>query len=143
MVSLADVVKREKLTAHLDSISGRLQNDGFIADAAKHDFVYITTWGIEEVKRVTQKAAPPEAAKPAPVAAPPPPPEPPKAVPPPEPPKAEAKNAAELRQAAERARELAQVLEEVVTAGGTPAQRRAKAKKALAAATAAVEKAFA
>ena len=142
MVNLADVVRREKLTAHLESISSRLQNDGFIADAPKHDFVFITTWGVEEVKRVTQPAAPPAPvpATPAPAPAPPKP-EPPPA--PPEPPKAEAKNAPELRQAAERSRELAAVLDELVTSGGTAAQRRAKAKKAVAAATAAVEKAFA
>ena len=52
-------------------------------------------------------------------------------------------DAAALRDAAERARDLATVLDELATgAGGTGAQRKAKARKALAAATAAVEEAF-
>ena len=56
---------------------------------------------------------------------------------------AEPKNAGALREAAAKARELATTLEELATgAGGTGAQRKAKAKKALAAVSAAVEEAF-
>jgi hypothetical protein len=86
----------------------------------------VTTWGIEEVRRIAGAVPVPAgtaAAVPAPFAAP--------------------KNAEALRAAAGKARDLSDALEELATgAGGTAAQRRAKAKKALAAASAAVEEAF-
>lgn len=126
MVSIVDVLKQEKLFGSADMILNKLHTEGWIADASKRDHVYVTTWGIEEVRR-TAGAAPAPAA-PAPVAA---------------PKGAEPKNAAALRSAAGKARELAETLEELAAeAGGTGAQRKAKAKKSLAAVTAAVEEAF-
>jgi hypothetical protein len=125
MVSIVDVLKQEKLFGSVDTILNKLQAEGWIADAPKKDHVFVTTWGIEEVRR----AAAPAAGSKAPEAA------APKA--------AEPKNAAALREAAEKARELAASLEELATgAGGTGAQRKAKAKKALAAVASAVEEAF-
>ena len=125
MVSIFDVLKQEKLFGSAEMILSKLQAEGWVADASKRDHVYVTTWGIEEVRRVSAPSpathvAPAAAAKPA-----------------------EPKNAGALREAAAKARELATTLEEVATgAGGTGAQRKAKAKKALAAVTAAVEEAF-
>lgn len=130
MVSIVDVLKQEKLFGSADMILNKLHSEGWIADASKRDHVYVTTWGIEEVRRT---AAVPVPAAPTPVA--------PPAVAAPK--AAEPKNAAALREAAGKARELAAALEELATgAGGTGAQRKAKAKKALAAAAAAVEEAF-
>ena len=121
MVSLVDVLKQEKLFGSIEMISGRLHAEGWIADAPRQDHIFVTTWGIEEVRRSASPAAPAAAA--------------PKA--------AEPKNAAALRDAASKARELADLLDELATgAGGTGAQRKAKAKKALAATSAAVEGAF-
>ena len=118
MVSVFDVLKQEKLFGSAEMILRKLQAEGWVADASKADHVYVTTWGIDEVRRVSAPA--PAAAKPA-----------------------EPKNAGALREAAARARELATTLDELATgAGGTGAQRKAKAKKALAAVTAAVEAAF-
>lgn len=127
MVPIVDVLKQEKLFGSVDMILNKLHSEGWIADAPKKDHVFVTTWGIEEVRKT---AAPAAAPVPAPKA--------------PEPTAAKGagpKNAAALREAAEKARELAATLEELATgAGGTGAQR--KAKKALAAAAAAVEEAF-
>jgi len=126
MVPIVDVLKQEKLFGSVDMILNKLHSEGWIADAPKKDHVFVTTWGIEEVRKTAAAAAP--AAKAAEASA-------PKA--------AEPKNAAALREAAAKARELAAALEELATgAGGTGAQRKAKAKKALAAASAAVEEAF-
>ncbi|MCL4810211.1 MAG: hypothetical protein KJ062_20825 [Thermoanaerobaculia bacterium] len=129
MVSIVDVLKQEKLFGSADMILNKLHSEGWIADASKRDHVYVTTWGLEEVRRSAGAAPVPEAAgAPAPVA-------PPKA---PEP-----KNAEALRAAAGKARELADALEELATgAGGTVAQRKAKAKRALSAVSTAVEEAF-
>jgi hypothetical protein len=128
MVSIVDVLKQEKLFGSLEMIQSKLEAEGWIAVAPKRDHVFVTTWGIEEVKRT---AAPPAAPAPSPA---------PKA---PEPKAAEPKNAGALREAAAKARDLAAALEELATgAGGTGAQRKAKAKKALAAAASAVEEAF-
>lgn len=125
MVSIVDVLKQEKLFGSADMILNKLHAEGWIADAPKKDHVFVTTWGIEEVRK---SAAPTATAK---------------APEPPAPKAAEPKNAAALREAAGKARELAAALEELATgAGGTGAQRKAKAKKALAAAAAAVEEAF-
>ena len=122
MVPIVDVLKQEKLFGSADMILDKLHSEGWIADAPKKDHVFVTTWGIEEARKAS--AAPAAAAPPAPKAA-------------------EPKNAAALREAAAKARELADALEELATgAGGTGAQRKAKAKKALAAASAAVEEAF-
>ena len=111
-------------------ILGKLQAEGWVADASKRDHVYVTTWGIDEVRRVSAPAPAPAAVAPAAAA--------PVAAKPPEP-----KNAGTLREAASKARELATTLEELATgAGGTGAQRKAKAKKALAAVAASVEEAF-
>ena len=122
MVSIVDVLKQAKLFGSADTIVNKLQAEGWIADAPKKDHVYVTTWGIEEVLRASPGAKAPE-----PAAA--------KA--------AEPKNAAALREAAGKARELAAALEELATgAGGTGAQRKAKAKKALGAVSAAVDEAF-
>lgn len=130
MVSIVDVLRQLKLFGSADMILGRLQAEGWVADASKEGHVYVTTWGIEEVRRVT--APPPAAAAPPAVAA-------PAAAPKP----AEPKNADALRAAAAKARDLATALEELASGGGgTGAQRKAKAKKALAAVTAAVEEAF-
>lgn len=123
MVPIVDVLKQEKLFGSVDMILNKLHSEGWIADAPKKDHVFVTTWGIEEVRKT---------AAPAPKAA-----EPPVAKAP------EPKNAAALREAAAKARELAAALDELATgAGGTGAQRKARAKKALAAASAAVEGAF-
>lgn len=120
MVSLVDVLKQEKLFGSADTIGNRLQAEGWIADAPKKDHVFVTTWGVEELQR-SAAGTPAGGTK---VAAP--------------------KNAAALRAAAGAARDLAATLEELADgAGGTPAQRKARAKKALAAATEAVEEALA
>ena len=130
MVPIVDVLRQEKLFGSADMIVGKLQSEGWIADAAKKDHVFVTTWGIEEVRKTT---APAGAAAPAPAPA----------APPAAAKAAEPKNASALRDAAAKARELAATLEELATgAGGTGAQRKARAKKALAAASAAVEEAF-
>ena len=125
MVPILEVLRQEKLFGSADTILNKLHAEGWIADAPKKDHVFVTTWGIEEVRR---SAAPAAAAR----------------TPDPSEPKASGpKNAAELRGAAEKARELAATLEELATgAGGTGAQRKAKAKKALAAVSAAVDEAF-
>ena len=125
MVSVFDVLKQEKLFGSAEMILGKLQAEGWVADASKKDHVYVTTWGIEEVRRVTAPAPAPAAGAPA------------------APKPAEPMNAGALREAAARARELATALEELAAgAGGTGAQRKAKAKKAVAAVSAAVEEAF-
>ncbi|HYN43266.1 MAG TPA: hypothetical protein VE129_15930 [Thermoanaerobaculia bacterium] len=130
MVSIFDVLKQEKLFGSAEMIHDRLQTEGWVTDASKTDHVYVTVWGIEEVRRM-------EAAAPAPAAA------GPAATTPASAKPAEPKNAGALREAAAKVRELATTLEELATgAGGTGAQRKAKAKKALAAVTAAVEGAF-
>ncbi len=109
MVPFVEVLKQEKLFGSVDMITTRLQSEGWIADAPKKDHVFVTTWGVEELRRTS----------------------------------AEPKNAAALRAAAERARELAATLEELASGtAGTAAQRKAKAKKALAAATEAVDEAL-
>lgn len=127
MVSVVDVLKQEKLFGSAEMILDKLQAEGWVADAPKRDHVYVTTWGIEEVRRVTAPA-----------------PAPARTVEPPSPPKpAEPKNAGALREAAAKARELATTLEELATgAGGTGAQRKTKGKKAFAALSVAVEEAF-
>jgi hypothetical protein len=131
MVSIVDVLKQEKLFGSADMILNKLHSEGWIADASKKDHVYVTTWGIEEVRRTAGNApapAAPAVAVPAPVSA-------PRA--------AEPKNAGALRAAAGKARDLADALEELATgAGGTAAQRKARAKKALATVSAAVEEAL-
>lgn len=128
MVSIVDVLRQQKLFGSAEMILGKLQAEGWVADASKKDHVYVTTWGIDEVRRVNAPA--PAAAVPAaaaPVAAKP----------------AEPKNAVALREAAAKTRELAAVLEELATGGGgTGAQRKAKAKKAFAVVSAAVDAAF-
>lgn len=118
MVSIVDVLRQEKLYGSADTILTRLHSEGWIADAPTKDHVYVTTWGIEEL----QRASGPAAAKPA-----------------------EPKNAAALREAAGTAREVAELLDELATGagGGTPAQRKAKAKKALGSLSDAVDRAFA
>ncbi len=122
MVSIVDVLKQEKLFGSVDMILTKLQAEGWIADAPTRNHVFVTTWGVEEIRRTS--TAPGPASGTAPKA--------------PEP-----KNAGAIREAAERARELASALEELATgAGGTGAQRKARAKKALGAVTAAVEEAF-
>jgi hypothetical protein len=134
MVSTFDVLKQEKLFGSAEMILDRLQAEGWVVDASKKDHVYVTTWGIEEVRRVNAPAPAPAAVVPASAAAV----SPPAAAKP-----AEPKNAGALREAAGKARLLATTLEELASgAGGTGAQRKAKAKKALAAVTAAVEEAF-
>ena len=116
MVSTFDVLKQEKLFGSAEMILNKLHAEGWVTDAPTRDHVYVTTWGIEEVLRVSAPAA----AKPA-----------------------EPKNASALREAAAKARELATTLDELASgAGGTGAQRKAKAKKALAAVAASVEGAF-
>ena len=125
MVSVVDVLKQEKLFGSAEMILDKLQAEGWVADAPKKDHVYVTTWGIEEVRRVTVPAPartvePPAAPRPA-----------------------EPKNAGALRAAAEKARELATTFEDLAAgAGGTGAQRKAKGKKAFAALSVAVEEAF-
>jgi pyruvate/2-oxoglutarate dehydrogenase complex dihydrolipoamide acyltransferase (E2) component len=135
MVSTFDVLKQEKLFGSAEMILNKLHTESWITDASKKDHVYVTIWGIEEVHRMgapapAPAAAVPEAATPA-------------APKPAEPKPAEPKNAGALREAATKARDLATTLEELASgAGGTGAQRKAKAKKAVAAVTAAVEEAF-
>lgn len=122
MVSVVDVLKQERLFGNADTILTKLLAEGWIADAQKTDHVFVTPWGIEELRLASVPV--PKAGTPVPKAA-------------------EPKNAAALRAAAARTGELAALLEELATgAGGTPAQRKAKAKKALAAVSAAVEEAF-
>ena len=128
MVSTFDVLKQEKLFGSAEMILDKLQSEGWITDSSKKDHVYVTVWGIEEVRRVSAPA--PAAVVPAAAA-------------PTAPKPAEPKNAGALREAAAKARELATTLEELAAgAGGTGAQRKAKAKKALATVAAAVEEAF-
>ena len=135
IVSVVDVLKQEKLFGSADMIVNKLQAQGWITDAPKQDHVYVTTWGIEEVLR-SGGTAPARAAE-APAAS------TPAAAAPAAPKAAEPKNAAALRAAALKARDLAILLEELATgAGGTGAQRKAKAKKALSVASAAVDEAF-
>ena len=123
MVSIVDVLKQEKLFGSSDMITDRLQAEGWIADAPARGQVYVTTWGIDEVRRASAPA--PAAETLAPVKA------------------AEPKNAAALRAATVKVRQLVEVLEEAATgAGGISVQRRSKVKKALASAVAAVEEAF-
>ena len=126
MVPFVEVLKQEKLFGSVDTILNKLHSEGWIADAPKKDHVFVTTWGIEEIRKTAAAAAP--AAK----------------APEPSSPKAaEPKNAAALRAAAEKARALAATLEELAAStDGTAAQRKAKARKALAAATEAVEEAL-
>jgi hypothetical protein len=121
MVSATDVLKQEKLFGSAEMILRKLHTEGWIADAPAQDHVYVTTWGIEELEREKAPARAPAAPK-----------------------AAEPKNAAALRDAAGQARALAALLEELATGagGGTPAQRKAKAKKALGAVSAAVDEAF-
>ena len=131
MVSTFDVLKQEKLFGSAEMILDKLQAEGWITDASKKDHVYVTVWGIEEVHRVSAPSPAPAAAVRAATA-------------PAAPKPAEPKNAGALREAATKARELAMTFDELATgAGGTAAQRKAKAKKALAAVAAAVEAAFA
>ncbi len=119
MVPLVEVLKQEKLFGSVEMITTRLQSEGWIADAPKRDHVFVTTWGVEELRR-SSSSVPPTVAK-----------------------QAEPKNAAALRAAAEKARALAATLEEMAAStNGTAVQRKAKGKKALAAATEAVEEAL-
>lgn len=117
MVPFVEVLKQEKLFGSVEMITTRLQSEGWIADAPKRDHVFVTTWGVEELRRTNAATSTPKRAEP--------------------------KNAAALRAAAEKARALAATLEELAAGtDGTAAQRKAKAKKALAAATEAVEEAL-
>ena len=117
MVPFVEVLKQEKLFGSVEMITTRLQSEGWIADAPKRDHVFVTTWGVEELRRTNAATATPKRAEP--------------------------KNAAALRAAAEKARALAAALEELAAGtDGTAAQRKAKAKKALAAATEAMEEAL-
>lgn len=119
MVPFVEVLKQEKLFGSVDMITTRLQSEGWIADAPKRDHVFVTTWGVEELRRTSASTTPTLAKQ------------------------AEPKNAAALRAAAESARALAATLEELASGTvGTAAQRKAKAKKALAAATEAVDEAL-
>ena len=130
MVSTFDVLKQEKLFGSAEMILNKLQTESWITDASKKDHVYVTIWGIEEVHRMGAPAPAPAAAVHA-------------GTTPAAPKPAEPKNAGALREAAAKARELATTLEELASgAGGTGAQRKAKAKKALAAVAAAVEGSF-
>lgn len=120
MVPILDVLRQEKLFGSVDMILNKFHTEGWIADAARQDHVYITTWGIEELRRVEAagRAAPGSKA-------------------------AEPKNATALRDAAARATGLATLLAGFADGeGGTPAQRKAKAKRALAALSEAVDEAF-
>lgn len=129
MVSVTDVLKQEKLFGSAEMILNKFHTEGWVTDAPTRDHVYVTTWGIEEVRRLIAPAAAPAAvsAATAPAAA--------RAAGP--------KNAAALRGAAAKARELAETLEELAaSATGTAAQRKAKAKKALVATSSAVDEAF-
>ncbi len=122
MVSVVDVLKQEKLFGSSEMILNKLHTEGWIADAPTKGHVFVTTWGVEEVARASVPAA---------------------AAAPSAPKGAEPKNAAALREAAAKARALAEALEEIASGGGGSAtQRRAKAKKALATAVSAVEEAF-
>lgn len=130
MVSVTDVLKQEKLFGSAEMILNKFHTEGWVTDAPTRGHVYVTTWGIEEVHRASAPAPAPATAAAGgstPASARP----------------AEPKNAGSLREAAAKARELATTLEELASgAGGTGAQRKAKAKKALAAVSAAVEGAF-
>lgn len=130
MVSAFDVLKQEKLFGSAEMILNKLHTEGWVTDAPTRDHVYVTTWGIEEVRRMSAPASAPVSAVSAGTT--------PASTRP-----AEPKNAAALRAAAAKARELAETLEELAAAAtGTAAQRKTKAKKALAAVTAAVEEAL-
>lgn len=130
MVSVVDVLKQEKLFGSAEMILNKFHTEGWITDAPTRDHVYVTTWGIEEVRRLGAPVPAPAAAASGATT--------PAAAKPPAP-----KNAAALRGAAAKARELAETLEELATgAGGTAAQRKAKVKKALAATSSAVDEAF-
>ena len=130
MVSVVDVLKQEKLFGSAEMILNKFHTEGWVTDAPTRDHVYVTTWGIEEVRRLIAPApASAAAASGGPTSA---------AAKP-----AEPKNAAALRAAAAKARDLASTLEELASgAAGTAAQRKAKAKKALAATSSAVDEAF-
>jgi hypothetical protein len=123
MVSIVDVLKQEKLFGSIDMILNKFHTEGWIAEAPTKDHVYVTTWGIDEVRRAEAPGSTSGTGRG---------------------PKAEEpKNAAALREAAGKARELAELLMGFAAGeSGTAAQRKAKAKKALAAAAAAVEEAL-
>ncbi len=119
MVPFVEVLKQEKLFGSVEMITTRLQSEGWIADAPKRDHVFVTTWGVEELRRTNASTMTPAAKQ------------------------AEPKNAAALRAAAGKVRALAATLEELAAStDGTAAQRKARAKKALSAATEAVEEAL-
>ncbi len=120
MVPILDVLRREKLFGSADVILNKFHSEGWIADAAKQDHVTITTWGIEELRRVEGAGSAARGST-----------------------AAEPKNAAALREAAAKATGLATLLAGFARGeGGTGAQRKAKAKKALAALSEAVEEAL-
>lgn len=110
MVSMLDLLRQEKLFGSYEMIVDKLQGEGWIADAPKKDHFYVTTWGIQEVKRTEPGAKSPDSESQK---------------------EAAAKAAAAYKDAAARARELAAVLDELA-AGGGDAEKKAKAKKALA-----------
>jgi hypothetical protein len=123
MVSIVDVLKQEKLFGSIDMILNKFHTEGWIAEAPTKDHVYVTTWGIDEVRRADAPGSSSGTARG---------------------PKAdEPKNAAALREAAGKARELAELLTDLAAGeGGTAAQRKAKAKKALASVSTSVDEAF-
>ena len=51
-VDLADLLKREGYFPNLDNISKQLQDEGWITEPGRKNFIRITHWGAIEVKRV-------------------------------------------------------------------------------------------
>ena len=82
MVSIVDVLKQERLYGSIETILTKLHSEGWIADAPKQDHVFVTVWGVEELRRAGGPASQPAGA-----------PAPTKAAPAPPPKAAEAKNA--------------------------------------------------
>ena len=54
MVPILDVLRQEKLFGSVDVILNKFHSEGWIADAAKQDHVFITTWGIDELCKASR-----------------------------------------------------------------------------------------
>lgn len=51
-VDLVDLLKKEGFYSNIESISGNLQDEGWITEAGRKNVVRITHWGAMEAKRV-------------------------------------------------------------------------------------------
>lgn len=51
-VDLTDLLKKEGFYSNIESISGQLQDEGWVSETSRKHVVRITHWGIIEAKRV-------------------------------------------------------------------------------------------